>query len=183
MHGYGGQPVRFERDAEVVLIPGGERVSIPSGTVGYLTQSLGGSYTIYIEGNLFRLAGADAEAIGKTPPPAIELPAGAGDEDVEALVWEQLKSCYDPEIPVNIVDLGLVYRCAVRPGEPGGRTVEIDMTLTAPGCGMGEILAEDVRQRVEAVPTVDEAKVNLVFDPPWNYSMMSEAARLETGML
>lgn len=183
MHGYGGQPVRFERDADVIMIPAGDEVSIPVGTVGYLTQSLGGSFTIYIEGNLFRLAGEDADAIGREPVPPPKLPENATDADVEALIWEQLKTCYDPEIPVNIVELGLIYRCEMTRDEANERRVIVDMTLTAPGCGMGDVLTADVKSKVEMIPSIAGAEVNLVFDPPWNYQMMSEAAQLETGMM
>ena len=109
-------------------------------------------------------------------------PKGAKDEDVEKLVWQQLRTCFDPEIPINIVELGLVYTVEVDRLEDGGRKVNVEMTLTAPGCGMGEILVDDVRTKLEMIPTVGEADVELVFDPPWNHSMMSEAARLETGM-
>jgi probable FeS assembly SUF system protein SufT len=176
------EPIQFERSCEVVMVPQGERVTLPAGSVGYITQALGGSFTVFVEGNLFRVAGADADAIGKEPmlPPA--LPPDAADADVERLVWDQLRTCFDPEIPINIVDLGLVYSCEVVATAPGERRVDIRMTLTAPGCGMGEVLVEDVRSKVELVPTVAEADVELVFDPPWNQSMMSEAARLETGM-
>jgi probable FeS assembly SUF system protein SufT len=176
------EPVRFERDCEAVLVPQGEVVTLPAGTVGYITQALGGSWTVFVEGNLMRIAGKDADAIGKEPPPPIELPEGASDDEVEKLVWTQLRTCFDPEIPINIVDLGLVYEVAVRRREAGDRVVEVRMTLTAPACGMGEILVDDVRGKLEMIPTVAEADVELVFDPPWNRSMMSEVARLETGM-
>ncbi len=177
------EPIKFERDCRVVLVPQGEAVTLPAGSVGYITQSLGGSFTVFVEGNLFRVAGNDADAIGKPPvaPPA--LAEGASDDDVELLVWKQLGTCYDPEIPVNIVDLGLVYSCTVEPLGDGRRRVAIEMTLTAPGCGMGEVLVDDVRDKIERVPTVAVADVELVFDPPWNQSMMSEVARLETGMM
>ncbi|GAB4201957.1 MAG: putative Fe-S cluster assembly protein SufT [Wenzhouxiangellaceae bacterium] len=183
MHGFGGQPVRFERDAEVIMIPAGDTVTIPVGTVGYLTQSLGGSFTIYVEGNLFRLAGEDADAIGREPVAAPSIPDDASEEDIEALLWQQLKTCYDPEIPVNIVDLGLIYRCDMRRDDEGRRIVDVDMTLTAPGCGMGDVLAADVKSKLEIIPVIHRADVQLVFDPPWNYEMMSEVARLETGMM
>lgn len=176
------EPVKFERDCPAVLVPQGEAVTLPAGSVGYITQSLGGSFTVFVEGNLFRIAGADADAIGKTPPEDLHLDEGAGDEAVEKLVWEQLRTCFDPEIPINVVELGLVYSCDLEPAAAGQRKVNIKMTLTAPGCGMGDILVEDVRTKIERVPTVVEADVELVFDPPWNQSMMSEAARLETGM-
>ena len=175
------EPVKFERDCAAVMVPQGEAVTLPAGTTGYITQALGGSLTVFVDGNLFRIAGEDADAIGKVPPP-LQLPEGAGDAEVERMVWDQLRTCFDPEIPVNIVDLGLVYDCDLGRDAEGERTVAIRMTLTAPGCGMGDILVEDVRTKVEAVPTIAEADVELVFDPPWNQTMMSDAARLETGM-
>ena len=177
------EPVKFERDCAAVLVPQGESVTLPAGSVGYITQALGGSFTVFVEGNLFRIAGEDADAIGKEAPPPLLLPEGAGDEEVEKLVWQQLRTCFDPEIPINVVELGLVYDCELERLPDGSRKASIRMTLTAPGCGRGEILVEDVRTKVERVPTVSEADVELVFDPPWNQSMMSDAARLETGML
>jgi len=183
MYSRSSEPVRFERDCQVVLVPQGDEVTLPAGSIGYITQALGGSYTVFVEGNLFRVAGRDADAIGKEPPEPLELPAGASDDEVEKLVWKQLRTCFDPEIPINVVDLGLVYEANVRHREDGQREVEVRMTLTAPGCGMGDILVDDVRSKLELIPTVVEADVELVFDPPWNRNMMSEAARLETGML
>jgi probable FeS assembly SUF system protein SufT len=183
MYSRSSEPVRFERDCAAVLVPQGDEVTLPAGTVGYITQSLGGSWTVFVEGNLMRIAGKDADAIGKEPPMPIDLPEGASDEDVEALVWRQLRTCFDPEIPVNIVELGLVYSAEVATREDGQRAVDVRMTLTAPACGMGEILVDDVRSKIEMIPTVAEADVELVFDPPWNRSMMSDVARLETGML
>ena len=176
------EPVKFERDCDAVMVPQGEAVNLPAGTTGYITQALGGSFTVFVDGNLFRIAGADADAIGKARPEPLVLPEGAGDAEVEKLVWDQLRTCFDPEIPVNIVELGLVYDCDLGRNAEGERTVAIRMTLTAPGCGMGDILVQDVRDKVEQVPTVVEADVELVFDPPWNQSMMSDAARLETGL-
>lgn len=177
------EPIKFERDCAVVLVPQGDKVTLPVGSVGYITQALGGSFTVFVEGNLFRIAGQDADAIGKSPPEPLHLPEGSGDEAVEKLVWQQLRTCFDPEIPINVVELGLVYACDIERNDGGRRKVNIKMTLTAPGCGMGDILVEDVRNKVECVPTVAEADVELIFDPPWNKNMMSEAARLETGML
>lgn len=182
MYSRSSEPVEFERDCAAVIVPHGDEVNLPAGTVGYITQALGGSFTVFVEGNLFRIAGEDADAIGKEPPEPITLPEDARDEDVEELVWRQLHTCFDPEIPINIVDLGLVYACDVRHDEDGGRHVAIKVTLTAPGCGMGDILVEDIRQKVALIPTIVEVDTELVFDPPWNQSMMSEAARLETGM-
>ncbi len=120
-------------------------------------------------------------ARSRSPKP--ELPPGATDDDVRKLVWDQLKACFDPEIPINVVDLGLIYDCDVTRNADGSRDVYVRMTLTAPGCGMGEVLVQDVKDNVEAVPTIREARVELVFDPPWDHSMMSEAARLATGMM
>lgn len=175
------EPVTFQRDCEAIRVPDGDRVMLPAGVHGYITQALGGSFTLFVDGNLFMVSGEEADAIGKEPQARPELPEGASDDDVESLVWKQLKSCFDPEIPVNIVDLGLVYRCDIDHGDR--RVVHVDMTLTAPGCGMGEVLVEDVRHKLELIPTVAEADVNLVFDPPWSVEMMSEEAKLATGMM
>jgi probable FeS assembly SUF system protein SufT len=177
------EPVTFSRDCPAVLIPAGDRVTLPKGTTGFLTQALGGSFTIYIEGNLFRVAGADGDAIGKPSSSAPDVPDDATEAEIESAVWQQLRTCYDPEIPINIVELGLVYECKVEPMESGKRLAKVKMTLTAPGCGMGEILTQDVREKIEQIPTVERAEVELVFDPPWNQSMMSEEARLEAGLL
>jgi probable FeS assembly SUF system protein SufT len=152
------------------------------GARGLITQALGGSFTVYLDGNLFRIAGEDADALGKEPVPPPQLPPDAADEDVEDLVWEQLRTCFDPEIPINIVDLGLIYECKLKHADGGDRDVEVKMTLTAPGCGMGEVLVMDVKDKLEIIPTIREARVELTFDPPWNRDMMSEAARLQTGM-
>lgn len=177
------EPIKFERDCDVVMVPSGDEVTLPAGTIGYLTQALGGSFTVYVEGNLFRVAGADAEAIGKEPLPLPTLADDASDDDVERVVWDQLRTCFDPEIPVNIVDLGLVYEARVEVESAGDRRVMVKMTLTAPGCGMGETLISDITSKLELIPTIREADVELVFDPPWTRDMMSEAAKLETGML
>jgi probable FeS assembly SUF system protein SufT len=165
-----------------VVVPAGVEVKLKPGQAGFITQALGGSFTVYIDGTLFRISGSDADAIGKDVVSAPELPPNATVDDVRNIVWEQLRTCYDPEIPINIVELGLVYECEVQSNEDGTRTVQIKMTLTAPGCGMGEVLVADVKDKVERIPTVRAAEVELVFDPPWNQSMMSEAARLQTGM-
>jgi probable FeS assembly SUF system protein SufT len=177
------EPVTFSRDCAAVLIPAGDRVTLPKGTTGFLTQALGGSFTIYIEGNLFRVAGREGDAIGKAPSLTPDVPDDATEAEIESAVWQQLRTCYDPEIPINIVELGLVYECRVEPTESGKRVAKVRMTLTAPGCGMGEILTQDVREKIEQIPTVERADVELVFDPPWNQSMMSEEARLEAGLL
>ncbi|HEY5623982.1 MAG TPA: putative Fe-S cluster assembly protein SufT, partial [Gammaproteobacteria bacterium] len=173
----------FTRECDAVLIPAGEAVTLPEGVSGFLTQALGGSFTVYIEGNLFRIAGIDADAIGKEPIRPPEIPPDATEEQLESVIWQQLKTCFDPEIPINIVDLGLIYHCDLSVDDAGKRIVKVDMTLTAPGCGMGDILMEDVREKIEIIPTIERADVELVFDPPWNQSMMSEEARLEAGLL
>ena len=183
MRAYENEPVVIQRDVEAVMVPGGQPITLKLGLAGYITQALGGSFTVYIDGNLFRIAGQDADAIGKTPAKAPEVPPGASEQDIKNVVWQQLKTCYDPEIPVNIVDLGLIYECDVTKNVDETRNVAIKMTLTAPGCGMGEVLVQDVRDKVQLVPTVARADVELVFDPPWNQSMMSEEARLQTGMM
>jgi len=177
------EPFVLERDVRAVIVPAGVEVKLRTGSVGTITQALGGSFTVYVEGNLFRIAGEDGDAIGKEPLPRPRLPDNATEADVTQLVWSQLRTCYDPEIPINIVDLGLVYDCTVTPATDGPREVFVRMTLTAPGCGMGELLVADVRDKLLMIPTVRKADVELVFDPPWNQSMMSEAARLQTGMM
>ena len=183
MSGYENEPVSLSRDVEAVIVPAGTPIMLKAGLSGFITQALGGSFTLYIEGNLYRIAGAQADAIGKEVVHPPELPPGATEEDVRDLAWAQMRHCFDPEIPVNIVDLGLVYDCSVTVDEDGRRKLSVSMTLTAPGCGMGEVLVRDVREKLEIIPTVSHADVQLVFDPPWSQSMMSEAARLQTGMM
>lgn len=183
MYSRDSQPVQFERDCPAVMVPHGQVVVLPAGSYGYITQALGGSFTVYVEGNLFRIAGVDADAIGQELPQTLTLPNDADDDAIEQLLWQQLRTCFDPEIPVNIVDLGLVYAVQLHPSDtdPAQRVVRIEMTLTAPGCGMGDVLVDDVRHKLLLVPMISRVDVALVFDPPWNRQMMSEAARLETG--
>lgn len=183
MYRHEHEAVTLQRDVEAIMVPAGIPVTLRTDKTGFITQALGGSFTVYIEGNLFRVAGKDADALGKEPMIGPELPPDATDEDVKKLVWDQMRACYDPEIPINIVELGLVYSCEITRSENGARIADIKMTLTAPGCGMGEVLVQDVKDKVEMVPTIERADVELVFDPPWNQSMMSEAARLQTGMM
>jgi probable FeS assembly SUF system protein SufT len=182
MRSHENEPVVIYRDVRAVQVPAGAEMTLKTGQAGYITQALGGAFTLYVDGHLYRIAGEDADALGKEVVRPPELPENATDQDVLKAVWDQLRTCYDPEIPINIVDLGLVYDCEVKPKEDGTRCIEVKMTLTAPGCGMGEILVDDARDKIERIPTVGEARVELVFDPPWNQSMMSEAARLQTGM-
>jgi probable FeS assembly SUF system protein SufT len=177
------EPFVIQREVDAVMVPSGHAIKLQPGLAGFISQALGGSFTLYIEGNLYRLAGSEADAIGKDPVTAPELPPDATDDDIRELAWKQMKTCYDPEIPVNIVDLGLIYECDVEVNEDSSRTLSVKMTLTAPGCGMGEVLVQDVKDKIEQIPTVRQAKVELVFDPPWRREMMSPAAQLQTGMM
>lgn len=176
------EPVSLTRDVIGVLIPQGTKVELPEGARAQITQALGGSFTVQVEGHLFRIDGKDADAIGQEVAKPPEVAADASNEDIEKAVWDQLRTCYDPEIPVDIVELGLVYECNVESLDDGKRRASVRMTLTAPGCGMGDILVADVKSKVEQIPTITESDVELVFDPPWNQTMMSEAAKLATGM-
>jgi probable FeS assembly SUF system protein SufT len=179
------EEITFSRSTEAIMIPSGEKVLVPQGAHATITQSLGGTYTLITDrGLMVRVSGKDVEAIGKTPQESTEIALEElTPEKLEGMVWEALKTCYDPEIPVNIVDLGLVYLCDLKEAEDGGKNVHIKMTLTAPGCGMGPVLASDVKSKIEAIPSVKNAEVEVVFDPVWDRSMMSEAARLQLGMM
>jgi probable FeS assembly SUF system protein SufT len=183
MFGHSNEPVNLIRDVSAVIVPVGEIVTLREGTEGFIVQALGGSFTVYVEGNLFRISGVDADALGKEPTPPPAIPENATDEDIETIIWDQLKTCYDPEIPVDIVNLGLIYRCEVTSLGNGERSVSVDMTLTAPGCGMGEVLVQDAKEKIAIIPTVADVMVELVFDPPWNVGMMTEEARLQTGLM
>ncbi len=177
-------PVALARDCPAVLIPEGTPVTLKTGTEVFVTQALGGSVTVNVHGNLARISAEHVDALGmeRSAGPSPEAIATGDGRVDESLIWDQLRTCYDPEIPINIVELGLIYRCEVVALPNGGNRVEIDMTLTAPGCGMGPILVDDVRSKVSEVPHVSEVEVELTFDPPWHSDMMSEAARLETGL-
>ena len=177
------EPVVLKRDVKAIVVPAGMEIDLQKGALVYITQAMGGSFTIYHEGNLFRIAGLDADSLGKEPVEPPTLPEDATDEEFEKIVWDQIRTCYDPEIPVNIVDLGLIYDCQIKRTDNDQRDITVLMTLTAPGCGMGEILVEDVREKVSIIPTVASTDVELVFDPPWNREMMTEAARLELGLM
>lgn len=179
-------PVVLTRDVEAAVVPVGTKVTLLKGETAYITQSLGGSFTVVVNGNMFRVEGKDADALGvqvAQKPHDPNAPPRAKD-DLEQEVWSQLKQCYDPEIPVNIVDLGLIYDCALAPiGASNAYKADVKMTLTAPGCGMGPTLAQDVQNRLLSVEEIDEANVELVWDPPWNQGMMTEAARLQLGLM
>ena len=177
------EDVLVRRSVTVETIPSGQPFELHEGQLAQITQALGSSFTLVVEGQLVRLRGEDADAIGKEPPQSIVVPENVSTAEIEPLIWETLHTCYDPEIPVNIVDLGLVYRCEVEPIDAHGDVrVTIDMTLTAPGCGMGEAIANEVCDKVWALPKVEDITVNLVFDPPWDRSRMSEAAQLALGL-
>lgn len=179
------EPVTLTRDVQAAVVPVGTVVTLLKGEQAYITQSLGGAYTVVVNGNMFRIDGTNADALG------IEVaakPASTGQgvprsvEQLEKEVWDALKNCYDPEIPVNIVDLGLIYDCKLDPLATGSYQATVKMTLTAPGCGMGPMLAQDVQNRLISIEGIDEANVELVWDPPWNQGMMTEAARLQLGL-
>ena len=171
------------RDVTATAIPYGDKVPLKVGTTVYLTQSLGGTYTVVTDmGYMVRIEGVDADAIGEEVQKGLSEEEGAG-RDLRDLVWDQLKSCYDPEIPVNIVDLGLVYSCEVEERSEGGQRVSVSFTLTAPGCGMGDVLKNDIEAKVRELPGVEETNVVIAFEPTWNQSMMSEAARLQLGLM
>jgi probable FeS assembly SUF system protein SufT len=172
----------LRRDCEAFLIPSGARIYLQRGTEVTITQSLGGSYTASVYGNLVRIDGKDADAIGKVSN-SLNFAALGEDATLEDMVWSQLKTCFDPEIPVNIVDLGLIYDCQIVAMENQKHRVVIKMTLTAPGCGMGPVLAQDVKQKLLMIPGIVEADVEIVFDPPWDQSRMSDAAKLHLGIL
>lgn len=178
--------IELSRDVVATVIPYGQKIPLPKGSRVEITQELGGSFTVLSDYGLLRIEGKDADALGREKPPGTpELPAEAPTDvkEVARLVWDELKTCYDPEIPVNIVELGLVYENKVEPHPDGGWKVEVKFTLTAPGCGMGDILQQEAREKILSIPGVREAQVEVVFDPPWNPSMMSEAARLQLGFL
>ncbi len=173
----------LRRECPAVQIPEGTAARLSQGTRVRITQALGGSYTVATDrGYLFRISPEDADALGKEPGEALAEPVPSADNSLEEQVWARLKTCYDPEIPINIVDLGLIYNCEIHPRPEGGNRVDIKMTLTAPGCGMGPVLAKEVKERVEKIASVEQAEVEVVFDPQWDQAMMSEAARLELGL-
>ena len=168
--------IEVQRDCEAMLIPSGVKVTLQKGSLVYITQALGNAYTVYVNGNLARVAGKDGDALSMIimDEPDINQMEGS----IEDKVWELLKTCFDPEIPVNIVDLGLVYECKF-----DSASVEIKMTLTAPGCGMGPVLVAEVEEKIRLIQDVTDVKVDLVFDPPWHRNMMSDVAKLQLGML
>ena len=173
------------RDCEAIRIPSGDKFTLAKGTRVVVTQALGGSFTVATDQGLARITDTNADALGiavAAKPAAAEETAGPAKVEEHA-VWEQLRTCYDPEIPVNIVDLGLIYDCHLAPLAAGGYRVDVKMTLTAPGCGMGPMIAQDVQNKVLSLEGVEDVAVELVWDPPWNQAMMTEAAKLQLGLL
>jgi probable FeS assembly SUF system protein SufT len=176
----------LNRDVEAAVVPVGTKVTLQKGETAYITQSLGGSYTIVVNGNMFRIEDKDADALGleaQTKPAAASAGGLVTQEGLEKQVWEALKTCYDPEIPVNVVDLGLIYDCHLSSVGENSFKADVKMTLTAPGCGMGPTLAQDVQNKLLNLEPIDEANVELVWDPPWNQGMMTEAAKLQLGLM
>ncbi len=172
------------RDCPATRIPSGEAITLEKGTNVFITQALGGSYTVATDQGLARIADEDADALGLERMIAKAAPVTVTDGPVdEKAVWDQLRTCYDPEIPVNIVDLGLVYDCVITPREAAGAKVDVKMTLTAPGCGMGPTIAAEAKSKVLGVSGVGDAEVELVWDPPWNQAMISEAGKMKLGLI
>jgi probable FeS assembly SUF system protein SufT len=173
------------RDCPATRIPSGEAITLPKGANVFITQALGGSVTVATDQGLARIADEDADALGLEPTPTKSDAAAAAVEGPvdEKAVWDQLRTCYDPEIPVNIVDLGLVYDCTIIPRESEGALVNVKMTLTAPGCGMGPTIAAEAKSKILCVPGVGEAEVDLVWDPPWNQAMISEVGKMKLGLI
>ena len=178
------EQVELKRDVEASVVPVGTKVTLQKGEQAYITQSLGGTYTVIVNGNMFRIDGKDADALGLEVATQAATPSGtpATPEAIEKQAWDAMKTCYDPEIPVNIVDLGLIYDCKIAPVGENSYRANVKMTLTAPGCGMGPVLAQDVQNKLMMIEGVDEADVEVVWDPPWHQSMMSDAARLQLGL-
>ncbi|KAB2644665.1 MAG: putative Fe-S cluster assembly protein SufT [Verrucomicrobia bacterium] len=177
------QEIVLKRDCDAIQIPSGTTLILPAGTQVIVTQSLGGTYTVATPGGLARINEKDADALGlekiEVVAPIKTVPEGT----LEEAVWQQLKTVFDPEIPVNVVDLGLIYDCIITPQENGSTRAHVKMTLTAPGCGMGPTIAADARAKILTIEGIDEAEVELVWDPAWNQNMISEAGRMKLGMV
>ncbi|MEL0337870.1 MAG: putative Fe-S cluster assembly protein SufT [bacterium] len=172
--------IRLLRDVEANMVPSGDKVTLAEGNLVQITQSLGGNHTVIINGNMAQISSDNADALGLKVEE--DLHHSTDSSFSEQLVWDQLKTCYDPEIPVNIVELGLIYDLNIKNEEDGEKNITIMMTLTAPGCGMGPVIADEVERKVSALYSVKSVKVKLVWEPQWNQGMMSEAAQLELGM-
>ena len=175
--------ITIERDCEAVLIPSGDPIKLIKGTHVRITQALGGGYTLFVNGNLVKISGADADAIGKEPEEEkSDVQKKTGEPVKEEQVWEQLRTVYDPEIPVNIVELGLIYDLQINEKEDGSH-VNVRMTLTAPGCGMGPVIAQDAEMKIRNIPAVNDVLVEIVWEPIWDREMMSDEAKLQLGMM
>ncbi len=177
------QLISLSRDCDVISVPYGEKETLKEGTEVQIMQALGGSYTVYTAEGMFRINGINADAIGKEVEKPPTLPDNITDDQFEEKIWDQMKTVFDPEIPINVVDLGLIYDCRLNKSDNDYFIIEIDMTLTAPGCGMADVLVADIKERIEMMPRVSSVKVELVLDPPWSMEMMSEVARLEAGLI
>jgi probable FeS assembly SUF system protein SufT len=180
---HGNTEITLTRDCEAIQIPSGEKIFLEAGTQAVITQSLGGSYTVATPRGLARVSGENADALGIDLQPKPAATAAEGEALDEKSVWDQLKTCYDPEIPVNIVDLGLVYDCAIARQPDKGAIVNVKMTLTAPGCGMGPAIAAEVKSKILTIPGVADTDVELVWDPPWNQGMISEVGKMQLGLI
>ena len=179
------KPIMLTRDVDAIHIPYGTPITLKKDSMVFVTQSLGGNYTVNINGNLAQIGSRDADALGfETAAREISLDEATLEDGSlnDEIIWQELRTCYDPEIPYNVVDLGLIYDCRITPLDSGANRIDIVMTLTAPGCGMGDFLAADVRSKILAIPGVEEVNVEISFDPPWNQEMMSDEVRLELGM-
>ena len=177
------QPITLSRETDVVEVPSGINNKLPAGTIVRVMQNLGTTYTVYSDyGLMYRVDAKDADALGLSNQPAASQAAAENEPFSEKMVWDQLKTVFDPEIPVNIADLGLIYSCQIKPLDQGAHRIDIEMTLTAPGCGMGNVLKSDVETKLAKLPTVREVHVEVVLDPPWGPARMSEAAKLQLGL-
>jgi probable FeS assembly SUF system protein SufT len=177
------QPITLSRETDVVEVPSGINNKLPAGTVVRVMQNLGTTYTVYSDyGLMYRIDAKDTDALGLSNAPAAPQACSESEPFSEKMVWDQLKTVYDPEIPVNIADLGLIYSCQVKPLDQGAHRIDFEMTLTAPGCGMGNVLKSDVETKLAKLPTVREVHVEVVLDPPWGPARMSEAAKLQLGL-
>ncbi|MGB8064850.1 MAG: putative Fe-S cluster assembly protein SufT [Candidatus Sulfotelmatobacter sp.] len=175
-------PITLSRTCEVIEIPSGIRATLPAGAVVRITQSVGSGWTVATDrGYMYRVDAKDTDALGLSNAATTQTLVAQEGSFSEQMVWGQLKTVYDPEIPVNIVDLGLVYSCVIAPEEQGGNRIHIKMSMTAPGCGMGNVLKADVESRLSRLPSVKEVHVEVVFDPPWHPGLMSDAAKLQLG--
>lgn len=177
-----GQTLPLQRDVEAISIPFGKTVTLPEDSIVSVMQAKGSSVSVGFEGRLYLIEGSHLDALGLEALPRPTLPETADEDAIEQFVWDQLRTCFDPEIPVNIVDLGLVYGCRIERLISGERMVTIRMTLTAPGCGMGDVIAADARNKILGAPQISKVHTEIIFDPPWSREMMSDEAKLELGM-